>query len=143
MDGKDVHDAAERTPAFEFDFSAQVGTPRPDQDGWVTSLTQEIEAQAETKDATDGWARAIMSLEGADEGADTFEDTSFPPDASSIDGKRVDVDAESRTAVPLWGPRADQVGTQGRAQPRTRVLRVRQRADEQVGACVDEGEGGG
>ena len=143
VDGKDVHDAAERTPAFEFDFSAQVGTPRPDQDGWVTSLTQEIEAQAETKDATDAWARAIMSLEGADEGADTFEDTSFPPDASSIDGKRVDVERRERTAVPLWGPRADQVGTQGRTQPRTRVLRVRERADEQVGACVDEGEGGG
>ena len=98
VDGKDIHDAAERTPAFEFDFSAQVGTPRPDRDGWVTSLTQELEAQAETKDATEGWARAIVSLEGADEGADVFEDTSFPPDASSIDGKRVDVEPES---VPL------------------------------------------
>ena len=92
-EGTDADGAA--SAPFAFDLSGLVGTPRPDEHGWVTSMTQELEAEAETVDATVGWARTIEALEAATDGRRRFEDASFPPDASSIDGGRADKESES------------------------------------------------
>ena len=92
-EGTDADGAA--SAPFAFDLSGLVGTPRPDEHGWVTSMTQELEAEAETVDATVGWARTIEALEAAADGRRRFEDASFPPDASSIDGGRADKESES------------------------------------------------
>ncbi len=62
-EGTDADGAA--SAPFAFDLSGLVGTPRPDEHGWVTSMTQELEAEAETVDATVGWARTIEALEAA------------------------------------------------------------------------------
>ena len=92
-EGTDADGAA--SAPFAFDLSGLVGTPRPDEHGWVTSMTQELEAEAETVNATVGWARTIEALEAATDGRRRFEDASFPPDASSIDGGRADKESES------------------------------------------------
>ena len=82
------------TPAFDFDVSLIPRRPTPDADGWMVSVPQEQEAEAETRETTIEWATRIVGG-GSSAGATTtgrqqeehFEDASFPPCASSIDGR--------------------------------------------------------
>lgn len=54
--------------------------PTPDAEGWVTSMPQDVEAEAETREATIEWSERMLA-------SPRFEDAAFPPCASSIDGR--------------------------------------------------------
>lgn len=87
--------AAADAVASPFDASLVPRRPTPDAEGWLVSMPQELEAEAETREATVEWATNILAPPAAGWGFDTtaaaatqhFEDASFPPCASSIDGR--------------------------------------------------------
>ena len=105
-------------------------------------MTQELEAEAETVDATVGWARTIEALEAAADGRRRFEDASFPPDASSIGRRARGQGVGERPVLPLLREGQNQVGAQGRSQSRQMVLRVREPTGERVGREGDGREAG-